>query len=90
MKIEQLHEQFILRDGEKQIGELTYVLVQEHMRIDYVGVDPQYRGQGLAQQLVEAAALWAQEQGVKIVPVCPYARAVLRRDKRLAELCSFS
>ena len=53
-------------------------------------MDEQYRGQGLAQQLVEAAASWAQEQGLKIVPVCPYARAVLRRDKRLAELCSFS
>ena len=34
MKIEQLHDQFILRDGEEKIGELNYVLVQEHMRID--------------------------------------------------------
>lgn len=76
---------YLRADGER-IGRLDFVNADGRMRIDYVGVDPQYRGKGLAQQLVEAAVSLAREEGWKIVPVCPYARAVLLRDKTAADV----
>lgn len=76
----------LLRKQGEDIGRLDFFRESGRMRIDYVGVDPQYRGQGLAKQLVDAAVAWAREENWKIVPVCPYARAVLLRDKTAADV----
>lgn len=76
----------LLRKQGEEIGRLDFFRENGRMRIDYVGVDPQYRGQGLAKQLVDAAVVWAREENWKIVPICPYARAVLLRDKAAADV----
>jgi uncharacterized protein len=67
------------RDG-RRIGFLSYSLEgDETMTIDHVQVDPSLRGSGLGAKLVAAAADWAREQKQKVVPICGFARAVLRR-----------
>lgn len=85
-----IHEdgRFTLQQDGAAIGTLKYALADGRMRIDHVGVAPAYRGQGLARELVAAAARFAHEAGMQIVPVCPYARAVLLRDKTWAAWCA--
>lgn len=67
------------REG-KRIGYLSYSLPgEETMTIDYVQVDPSLRGSGMGAKLVAAAVEWAREQNQKVVPICGFAKAVLRR-----------
>jgi predicted GNAT family acetyltransferase len=53
---------------------------------DHTGVPPQYRGKGIAEQLVERAMNDARASGGKIVPVCSYVAAQFRRHPEWADL----
>lgn len=79
-----VHE-FVLRiDGERQ-GFLEFTRPDAGvMRIDYVEVDPSLRGTGLGRQLVEKAVAFAQQNTLRVVPICSYARAVIQRDATLS------
>src|SRR5437773_11884716 len=48
--------------------------------LDHTEVGEPLRGKGVARKLVEAAVVWARQQGVKLVPVCPFARAVFDKE----------
>jgi len=76
----------LLVDGER-LGSLDFARPEAGvLRIDYVEVAPELRGTGLGRRLVEAAADWAREENMKIVPICGYARAVIARDPAMSKL----
>ncbi|MDP2319890.1 MAG: GNAT family N-acetyltransferase [Acidobacteriota bacterium] len=79
--------EFVLRVDGDRLGGLDYTLPEAGvMRIEYVEVSPELRGAGLGRQLVAAAVDWAREGGLKIVPICGYARAVITRDPTMSAL----
>lgn len=39
-----------------------------------------YQGHGVAKALVDAAVAFAREKGYTILPVCPYAENLFKRD----------
>jgi predicted GNAT family acetyltransferase len=72
---------FDLESGGKRLGFLSYSLDgTDTLMIDYVQVDPSLRGSGLGAKLVAAAVDWAKEGQYKVVPICGFARSVLRRQ----------
>ena len=73
------------RDG-RQVGELHYQLATGRMLITHTEVAPALRGDGLARELVDAAATWARSEKLKILPLCSYAGAVLERSPAHADL----
>ena len=58
---------FALLDGDKEIGEMTWSLGDTF-------VDPGYRGQGLAEQLVAHGVAFAREHHYQVIPLCPFAK----------------
>lgn len=78
--------EFVLHVDGERLGSLDYALPEAGvMRIDYVEVSPELRGTGLGRQLVAAAVDWARAGGLKIVPICGYARAVISRDPDMSK-----
>jgi predicted GNAT family acetyltransferase len=77
---------FLMDQDESQVGELHYHLAGGRMVITHTEVIPRLRGSGKARALVDAAAAWAREHKLKIVPQCWYARIELLRDPSLANL----
>jgi predicted GNAT family acetyltransferase len=74
-----------LPDGSE--AEMTYRRRDANTIIaDHTGVPPQYRGHGIAEQLVKAAMENARATGGKIVPVCTYVVAQFRRHPEWADL----
>lgn len=70
----------IYQDG-KHAGLMTYKWDSaEKFTITHTEVDKQFGGQGLGQNLVEAGVNFAREKGVKIVPLCPFAKAVISKN----------
>ena len=77
--------EFVLRlDGERQ-GFLEFTRPEDGiMRIEYVEVSSELRGTGLGKQLVEKAVTFAKDAGLRVVPICAYARAVIQRDPAMS------
>lgn len=66
---------FVLMDGEKQIGDITYLHhEQSYLDVNHTFVDPDYTGQGLALQLLDAVIAYAQEKSFLIKATCPYVK----------------
>lgn len=64
----------LMDENHQQIGEITYQDAGEGiMIIDHTGVNSDYRGQGLAAELVRKAVEVAIRDNKKVVPLCPYA-----------------
>ncbi|AUI72675.1 hypothetical protein COSHB9_15160 [Companilactobacillus alimentarius] len=69
---------YLVNDG-KTIGELTYSTVKDGViSLDHTYVDEQYRNQGLAKKLLNAVLDFSDLKGLKIVPVCEYAKVAFQ------------
>ena len=89
-----LHEQqglrhafFIERDG-RRVAEQTLSAAPDGklVIIDHTEVDDSLRGQGIARLLTLKTVDWARTSGVKLVPVCPFAKAVFDKDPSLHDV----
>ena len=72
---------FVERDGDR-LGELTFSVGHDPKLVilDHTEVAESLRGQGVARKLVEEAVGWARAEKIKLVPVCPFAKAVFDRE----------
>jgi hypothetical protein len=71
-------------ENENLICEITYSVADSSMiSIDRTFVNDDYRGQGIAGQLVDRVVEMAREENKKIIPHCPFAKAVLERNSSL-------
>ncbi|MDO5493594.1 MAG: GNAT family N-acetyltransferase [Nesterenkonia sp.] len=76
---------FELLDGETVIGATHWVpfeVSDETVRIfHHTTVDEAYGGQGLASMLVRHASDRTAEEGITLVPVCPYVKRWLEKHE---------
>jgi len=61
------------------LGFLQYQIKADTMLLLYVEVPPEARGHAVAGQLSRAALQFAKERGLKVIPVCSYVAAYIRR-----------
>lgn len=63
------------------IGEIEYRSGgNKDLYATHTEVFPAYEGQGYARQLLDALAGYAEENGYKIVPICPYVISAFRKS----------
>ena len=74
-------------DGKDGLAEMTFSLAGADMLIiDHTEVDDSLRGQGVGMKLLEKVISFADESGRKIIPLCPYARAMFERNPELRKI----
>ena len=67
---------YIEVEGEK-LAEMTYSRAGDSLIIiDHTEVSEKLKGQGAGKQLVQAAVSYAREHNIKILPLCPFAKAI--------------
>lgn len=72
---------FVEADG-KQLAAMTYIWAGEkRMVIDHTEVDASLKGQGVGAKLVAAAVDDARANGFRILPLCPFAKAIMTKEK---------
>ncbi len=74
----------LLVDGKTVFAD--YSLSGDTLHIHYVEAPPELRGTGAAGRLMEGVARLAKDNGWRIVPICGYAAAWLRRHKEYHSL----
>ena len=66
--------------GQQETGEITFSKPSPTLVIvDHTGVPDSLRGLGVGQALSERMVGHAREQGFKIVPLCPFFKAMASR-----------
>ena len=71
---------FIAMEDDTQMGEMTYVWVNDdRIIIDHTEVYPNYEGQGTGKRMFMEAVAFARERDIKIIPLCPFAKIMFKR-----------
>ncbi len=68
------------------VGVIDYRGDGDQLVLPHVGVPPALEGRGIAGSLTRAALDWARDSGMRVVPVCPYVVAWLKRHPEYADL----
>jgi predicted GNAT family acetyltransferase len=77
---------YIERDGER-VGEMTYTMAgKSRMIIDHTEVGDALRGTGAGKQLVFAGVKFARENDLRVLPLCPFAKAIIDKTPELQDV----
>ena len=76
----------LLDETNKAVGELTFMLKGEQMLINHTGVNPELRGQGLAEKLVLEAVDYARKNKLKILPFCSYVSVYVGKHPEVQDV----
>lgn len=71
-----------------QLSKLDYIQDEKNFVITHVGVYPEHRGQGVAGKIVEVALEYARKNSFRVIPMCSYAAAYMRRNPQHMDLTS--
>jgi predicted GNAT family acetyltransferase len=61
-------------------AEMVYTTADDKMIIEHTEVDDVLRGKNIGYELVHAGIEYARHHGMKIIPLCPFAKALI--DKK--------
>ncbi len=79
---------FFIKDSEgKKIAEMTYSWAgTDRIIIDHTEVSEQLRGTGAGKALVYKSVDFAREKHISIIPLCPFARAVFKKEDAIKDV----
>ncbi|TNE26981.1 MAG: GNAT family N-acetyltransferase [Bacteroidetes bacterium] len=68
-------------------GEMTYTWAGEKkFIIDHTGVEPGFERKGYGKKMVYAAVNYAKDNGLSIIPLCPFAKAEFEKNATLGKV----
>lgn len=78
---------FYINKGSKIIAEISYVWASsDKIIIDHTEVSEFLKGKGIGKQLVAKTVEFAREKGIKILPLCPFAKSVIYKVKEFNDI----
>ncbi len=80
---------FIIKENNQRLAEMTYSKAGDRLIIiDHTEVSDALRGKGAGNQLVSAAVNYAREKNIKILPLCPFAKAIFDKTPEFSDVLS--
>ncbi len=77
---------FVEKEG-KTIAEMVYSKAgKDQIIIEHTDVDDQLRGQGAGKQLLMKIVEMAREKNLKVIPLCPFANNVFKKDESISDV----
>ena len=66
---------------------MTYTFAgDEKIIIDHTEVDESLKGKGVGYKLVDSSVVFARENNLKILPLCPFAAAVFKKKLEYSDV----
>lgn len=76
-------------ENETRAGLMTYSWAgTTQFIIDHTEVNSKFSGQGVGKKMVLAAVDFARKEGVKILPLCPFAKATFDKTPEIRDVLS--
>lgn len=80
---------FRFKQEEAFLAEMEYVMAgEDKMIIDHTRVDESLRGQGIGKKLQEQLVQHVREHQIKVVPLCPFAKAMFKKNEEWQDVLS--
>lgn len=81
MLIHEDQKHLYYKNGDEIAGEITFKPIgSTKVIIDHTFVEKEYRGEGIAEELVLSVVERMRKEGKKIVPLCPFAKKEFERN----------
>lgn len=78
---------FLIEENNERLAEMTYSRAGDSLIIiDHTEVSDKLRGQGAGKKLVLAAVDYARKNNLKILPLCPFAKATFDRTPEIHDV----
>jgi uncharacterized protein len=83
--------EYYIQEADEKLAEMTYSRSGEKVIIiDHTYVSDKLRGQGVGKKLVEQAVSMARENHLKIIPLCPFAKAIIQKTPEFQDVVNNS
>lgn len=69
-----------------QLAKLDYMEGENTIVMTHVGVPMEFRGNGVAGVITKAGLEYAKSKSLRVIPMCSYVAAYIRRNPQYAEL----
>lgn len=80
---------FYISHGDQEVANMTYSKAGSTLIIiDHTEVDGSLRGSGAGLAMVVEAVEWARKNKFKIMPLCPFAASVFKKQPQFADVLS--
>lgn len=71
--------QFYIKAGDKKIAEMIISVSGNELTVYHTEVLPEFEGKGVAKELLHAMVLYARNNHLKVIALCPFVHAEFRR-----------
>jgi len=80
----EIRGRFYVKEDSEYLAQMVYVWAgTDKIIIEHTEVSEKLKGQGIGVKMLEELVKWARDKGIKIIPVCPFAKAMM--DKKPEE-----
>ncbi|MHA3789991.1 GNAT family N-acetyltransferase [Flavobacterium hauense] len=77
----------IAQENEKRAGMMTYSIAgTELIIIDHTEVESAFNGRGVGKRMLYKIVEMAREKNTKIIPLCPFAASVFRKEEDIKDV----
>ena len=78
---------FYIEIDNKTIAKMTFVFAgNDKIIIDHTEVNDTHSGKGFGKIMVEKAVEYAREKGIKIIPLCPFAKKIIDKTPKFQDI----
>ncbi|MEX0722106.1 MAG: GNAT family N-acetyltransferase [Balneolaceae bacterium] len=79
--------EFYIEIEGKIVAQMSYVWAgEDKIIIDHTEVDNSLKGKGAGKQMLLKTVEFARSKGIRILPLCPFAKAMIDRSKELQDI----
>ena len=78
---------FVIYEDGAYAGEMTFTWAGTNkFIIDHTGIEDGFGGKGFGKKLVLESVAYARENGLKILPLCPFAKAEFDKNESIKDV----
>lgn len=79
--------EFVIEENGNRSAEMSYTNTgEDKISMDHTFVENQLRGTGVGKNLVEEGVKFARENNLKILPLCPFVKAVIEKNPEFQDV----
>ena len=80
---------FFMEEAAKRFAEMVYVMAGgSKLIIEHTEGDQSLKGQGIGEKLLEELVQYVRSKNIKVIPLCPFAKATFRKREDLRDVLS--
>jgi len=84
---DEVNNQFYIKVDAEIVAEMTITLENpQRIIIEHTIVSPKHSGKGLGKLLVSKVVEFARDSGMKITPICEYAKSVFEKTPEFSDV----